>query len=147
MNYQNNIEIQANQTEILHALTTGIPNWWTEDFSGSAHKVGDSFTVRFGNTFKVFVVTDLTPAEVTWTCVDSFIDLPGLKKKDEWKGNTIHWTIVADGQQCHLQIVHEGLAPEVECFEVCQQGWTSFISSLKQLLETKEGQPYKLPKE
>jgi hypothetical protein len=147
MNYQNRVTIQANQAAVLTALTKGIPNWWTEDFSGVASKVGDAFTVRFGSTFKVFEVTGLGPNKVSWTCLDSFIDMPDLIQKDEWKDTRIHWTLTADGQQSQLEIVHEGLTPEVECFEICRQGWTSFVASLKRWLETGKGQPYKLSKE
>ena len=147
MNYQNSLVTNAAQSEILAALTTQIPDWWTEDFSGSAKNDGDEFTVRFGNTFKTFVVTQLTPTGVSWKCMDSYIDMPNLNKKDEWKGTTIQWLIDSDGQQNRLQLIHEGLTPEIECFDVCQQGWISFLASPKNWLDTKEGQPYKQPKE
>lgn len=147
MNYHQTIKSQASQLQIIKALTTEIPNWWTEDFSGSASKVGDQFTVRFGKTYKQFVVTTLNPGNITWTCLDSFIDLPELNKKDEWKGTKIHWEIAAAGQENHFEIVHEGLTPEIECYDICQQGWTSFLGSLKQWLDNKEGQPFKPEKE
>ena len=147
MNYQNSLVTSAIQPEILAALTTQICDWWTEDFSGSAKGVGDEFTVRFGNTFKTFVVTELSSTRVAWKCLDSYIDMPDLNKKDEWKGTTIHCGIGSDGQQNNLQMFHEGLTPEIECFDVCQQGWISFFASLKNWLETKEGHPYEVPKE
>jgi hypothetical protein len=31
-----------------------VPDWWTKGFTGAAHKVGDTFTVRFGETFVDF---------------------------------------------------------------------------------------------
>lgn len=147
MHYQNNLVINAGQFEILEALTTQICNWWTEDFSGAAENINDEFSVRFGNTFKTFVVTELSSTKISWKCVDAYMDMPDLNKKDEWKGTIVHWEIGSAGQQNCLQIIHEGLTPQIAYFDMCQQGWISFLASLKNWLETKEGSPYKVPKQ
>jgi hypothetical protein len=147
MNYRDSLVTKAAQSEILKALTTEICSWWTEDFSGSAKRVKEEFTVRFGNTFKTFVVVELSSTTVSWKCMDSYIDMPDLNKKDEWIGTTIHWAIGSDGHQNCLELFHEGLTPEIECFDVCRQGWISFLASLRNWLETKEGSPYRVPNE
>jgi hypothetical protein len=49
----------------------------------------------------------------------------------------------ADGSGTAVAFAHEGLTPEVECYEVCTNAWSMFVTgSLKSLIETGEGQPY-----
>ncbi len=41
-----------------------------------------------------------------------------------------------------LSFVHKGLTPDLNCYEICDAGWTHFIiNSLKQYLETGTGNP------
>ena len=143
--YQTNFSTTASRQQILRALTAEIANWWTADFTGSAKAAGDSFTVRFGKTFKTFVVKEASESGVSWTCTDAFISMPKLARKDEWKGTTIRWTMAADGERTRLTMTHEGLSPAVECYEVCEQGWNAFAGSLKDWVEAGKGKPYSPP--
>ncbi len=42
-----------------------VADWWTNAFTGAAQKVGDAFTVRFGETFVDFKVTEAVPGKKT----------------------------------------------------------------------------------
>ena len=40
-----------------------------------------------------------------------------------------------------LYFRHQGLTPELECFDMCHEGWTHYLASLVSYVETGEGQP------
>lgn len=41
-----------------------------------------------------------------------------------------------------LSFTHKGLTPNLNCYKICDAGWTHFIAnSLKQYLETRIGTP------
>lgn len=72
---------------------------------------------------------------VAWQVLDA--DLSFLKDRTEWTGTTITFDIVHTGSQTEVTFTHVGLKPEVECYDICTDAWTSLIQgSLKQLIET-----------
>ena len=75
---------------------------------------------------------------VGWHVLDS--DLSFLKDRNEWTGTTIAFDIFHTGSQTEVTFTHIGLKPEVECYDVCRDGWRTLIQgSLKQLIETGTG--------
>ena len=40
-----------------------------------------------------------------------------------------------------LYFRHQGLTPELECFDMCHEGWTHYLDSLVSYVETGQGQP------
>lgn len=142
--YQNTFLIKKNIKSVFQTITQQIPKWWTEDFEGSADKANDEFTVRFGTTFKTMKVIELIPnKKVVWLCIDTLIDIPELHNNTEWKDTKIVWELQNDNESTKTTLTHLGLTPEVACYSICQQGWESFLNSLKQFAETNIGLPFK----
>jgi hypothetical protein len=56
--------------------------WWTTSFQGAARRVGDTFNVRFGDTFVVFEAVEHADERIVWHVTDSL--LPWLRDKTEW---------------------------------------------------------------
>src|SRR5690606_9972908 len=126
------------------ALTQQIDNWWTEDFKGSSDNLNDEFTVQFGTTFKTMKVMELIPNQrVVWLCIDTLIDLPELQNNTEWKGTKIVWELENEIETTKITLTHFGLTPQVKCYSICEQGWESFLNSLKQFVETNIDLPFK----
>jgi hypothetical protein len=40
-----------------------VPEWWTKAFTGGVQALGDTFTVRFGDTFVDFRISELVPGK------------------------------------------------------------------------------------
>ena len=140
--YRNSMAVQATPEVIFSALTTGIVEWWSENYSGAAAKVNDEFTVKFqGKNLITMRVTELVPnKKITWTCQNFFIDVDApIQDKSEWIGTKVYWEIGPS----KLDMVHEGLTPEFECYSFCSAGWEQFLGSLKDLLNGGAGMPYK----
>lgn len=144
--YRHDVLIAAPASAIYDALTTprGIHGWWTVTADvGTA--VGERITVRFGQTFKVMRVEVLRPGnEVRWSVVDSHLHVPGvLTRTNEWIGTTIVFRLSQhSASTTRLELEHIGLIPEVECYDICSQGWVQFLGSLKQYVETGTGSPF-----
>jgi hypothetical protein len=67
-----------------------------------------------------------------------------LSKTDEWVGTSIDFHLHAnENGSTNLHFEHRGLVPSLECFEICDRGWTHFLgTSLRGLVETGVGQPF-----
>jgi hypothetical protein len=143
-NYNQTIQLNVSTDRVFNVLTEEIPFWWTTLFEGSSNKKSDRFTVRFGNhIYKIMRVEELQEnAKVVWYVEDSLIALPGLKNQNEWIGTTIVWDIIEKGNGTVLQLEHVGLHPEIECYNICTDGWKQFLKSLETYIEIGKGQPF-----
>jgi hypothetical protein len=110
--------------------------WWSGTFEGQSRKAGDVFTYRYKDLhYSRQQVAELVPGKrVAWHVTDSMLSF--LEDKTEWTGTTITFDIVRKGDRTEMVFTHVGLKPAVECYEVCEDAWTSLIQgSLKQLIE------------
>ena len=142
-NYNGVITANISAQEAVDAIND-LTKWWTEDFEGTAEKPGDMFTVRFGNIYKVFKVTEVVPGKkLVWEVIDSH--LPFVSNLTEWTGTSLEWEITTKGNSTQVSMTHVGLSPEVECYTQCEKGWDYFLKeSLYKLLTEQKGLPHKL---
>lgn len=142
--YQKSITLSCSPGEVYTALTKQIPEWWSEDFSGSASEKDDEYDIAFGKTKKTFRIEEAIPNQrLSWLCLKAYIDLESLKKRDEWIGTKIIWTIEDNGESSILTINHQGLNPGIECYQACEPAWNYFMASLQAYLITGTGMPYR----
>lgn len=139
--------IKAAPSTVYSALSTqaGLRGWWTEDCD-VATEAGGTHRFRFGPHHKDLRIEQLAPGrEVRWRCTDAHIDLPQIRRKDEWVGTEIVFRLHPQGDGLtRLEFEHLGLVPAFECFEVCNEGWRHFMASLQQYAETGRGTPHEL---
>ncbi len=141
--YQKSITVNKPAEEVYSAITERIQDWWSDDFSGEAAQKGDQYTIAFGATKKTFRILETVPnQQVVWLCLKAYIDMQALKRKDEWVGTRVIWTIAGDGGDATLTILHEGLNENLECYDVCEPAWDYFIASLHAFLITGNGTPF-----
>ena len=121
-----------------------VREWWTQDFEGNSAKMGDVFTVRFGDTFVTFRITEeIAGKKIAWKVIDC--NLHWLHNKKEWKGTQINWEVETTKSGTQISFTHMGLLPEVECYSDCVKGWTFYVNdSLFKLLTDGKGLPEKL---
>ena len=141
--YQKSITVSRPANEVYAAITEHIRDWWSDDLSGAAAKKGDQFNIAFGATRKTFEIAEAIPGErVVWLCLKAHIDMAELKRKDEWVGTRVIWTIAGNDSSTTLTLLHEGLNKSFECYDVCEPAWDYFIASLHAFLTTGSGAPY-----
>jgi len=142
--YSKEFLVSAKPELVYKAITKEINKWWTE-LSNKALWVGDKLTVQFEDkTFWVMVVSEAVENHsLAWQVIGANHDLKDISTKDEWKGTTIKWKIEENKTGSKVSFIHEGLAPTLECYEICEGGWEFFLGSFKSYLNTGKGNPYK----
>ena len=64
------------------------------------------------------------------------------KDKSEWVDTNIVFEISEKDGKTQIIFTHQGLVPQYECYQVCDDAWTSYIQgSLKNLIATGKGRP------
>lgn len=57
----------------------------------------------------------------------------------EWEGTVLRWDIQPEGKLTRVHVLHKGLVPSMNCYEVCEQGWDHFfVRSLRRYLDSGE---------
>ena len=118
-----------------------VSEWWATNFEGHSQKTGDVFTVRFGETFVTFKIIEVVAdKKVVWKVTDCSI--PSLADKKEWKDTVIDWELSPIGHGTRIDFTHIGLVPEIECYEMCVQGWSFYVKeSLFKFITEGKGRP------
>jgi uncharacterized protein YndB with AHSA1/START domain len=128
----------ANPPEaVLEALRTtdGIASWWG-DTIGWADE-GGTFEVGFGSDrLIVMEAASVGLRRVEWR-VERAPHTP------EWDGTTIVFEITPAGGGAEVRFCHHGLTPQLECYDVCHEGWTHYLASLVDYVDHGAGHPYR----
>ena len=143
--YHREITVSNTPAAAYQALTTGFDKWWTTRCNQIA-VVGDKVTFRFGPTYWTMRVNDLVPDQyIELECVEAHHVHEGLPSsiQNEWQGTKLKWQIYQKEDKTRIMLVHEGLVPSLNCYEICEQGWDYFfMNSLKAYLDTGKGTPF-----
>ncbi len=143
--YQCEVNIDAPIQKVYEAIAENVRDWWTRDYETELAKIETKFTVRFGETFAIMQNEELTPyKKIVWKCIEQHHVNETLSKTDEWNNTKITFELKDNESGTKLNFLHDGLTPNLECFEICQNGWDYYIkTSLKNYIETGNGYPYK----
>ena len=138
--YQATIMVPISAHEAFEGICQ-VSSWWTKNFKGSTHTLGDRFSVHFGDTWSNFEITEMVQNKrILWEVEDC--NLHWLTDKKEWKGTRILWEITPVKGGVEIHMTHIGLKPGIECFEDCTIGWNHYVTqSLFKLLKEGKGIP------
>ena len=140
-NYTATFTVDQTPAEVFAAITN-VRGWWSEDVVGDTDKLNAVFDYHFQDVHRCKVqITELVPSErVVWTVLDNYFSF--IDDKTEWTGTTITFEIAKKGDKTELHFTHVGLVPDYECYDVCSDGWGTYIKgSLWDLIETGRGKP------
>ena len=138
-NFNSSISAEISANEAIKKISN-VADWWGVTFSGSAEKQGDKFNVKMGgDSFFDFTVSELVPGKrVVWFVNDC--NMPWYNDKKEWANNKMIFDINENKGITEISFTHDGLTPEVECYNDCAPGWTHWIkTSLFSYLTTGKG--------
>ncbi len=145
--YTKSIDVLAPPSDAFRAVTQGVAHWWTRP-DQPLNNIGDraKFTFPPGVSYWTFELTGMDrPTQIEWTCVDALHIHEGQPKEieTEWLNTKVLWQITEEGSGSRIEMQHQGLTPELLCYDVCEAGWDMFfLSSLKQYLDTGKGTPH-----
>jgi uncharacterized protein YndB with AHSA1/START domain len=137
--YTKQIHIGATPEKVFDTLTTAaeFTSWWAPA-AGSAAEAGELHITFDGiEDPLVLQVKQATRSSTVIWDVESCAFLP------DWVGTTAAFTLSpASAGGCDLEFRHEGLSPQLECYDMCQAGWDQYLPSLRDYVETGTGDPF-----
>jgi uncharacterized protein YndB with AHSA1/START domain len=117
--------------EVFRAITN-VRSWWSglysEEYSGETEKLNDEFSFRAGDGAhysKQKLVEVIPNKKVVWLITES--ELTFLEKTDEWVGTKVIFEISEKDGKTQLVFTHEGLTPEIECYDSCAPAWSMYL--------------------
>ena len=119
-----------------------VRGWWSGEIEGPTDKLGDEFTYRYKDIHysKQKLIEVVPDQKVVWLALDSYLNF--AEDKTEWNGTKIIFEIASKGGKTEVRFTHQGLVPQIECFENCSSAWSFYINgSLRNLITTGKGQP------
>jgi hypothetical protein len=132
-NYTLTLSTQQSTADAFKTITN-VRAWWTglheEEFRGSAEKLNDEFTFYAGKGahYSKQKLVELVPnKKIVWLVTESHLNF--LEQKDEWTGTKLVFVITAKGDHTDIVFTHEGLTPEVECYDLCAPTWTTYLQT------------------
>ena len=137
------INFTVDQTpEAAFAAINNVRGWWSEDVVGSTDKLGETFNYRYKDVHRCTVkVTELIPGKrVSWHILENYFSF--TEDRSEWTDTNVVFDIAKKDGKTEIRLTHQGLVPEYECYDICSDGWSTYIKgSLRNLITTGKGQP------
>ena len=144
-NFTTTLLVDQTPKQAFNAINN-VRGWWGEGVKGGTHKLNDEFIYRHKDLhYSKHKLIEVVPEKkVVWLVIDSALTF--VKDEDEWTGTKIVFEIAEKNGKTEVRFTHEGLVPEVECFDACtgSGGWGYYLhSSLFPLITTGKGKPDK----
>jgi hypothetical protein len=139
--YTKSFALDQSPEEVFKAINN-VRGWWSEEITGRTDKLGGKFKYHFRDVHSCTIeIVEFVPGKrVAWRVLDNRFSF--TKEKFEWKGTTITFDIDKKGNKTAVRFTHIGLVPDYECFDVCSEGWNTYINgSLRSLITTGKGRP------
>lgn len=119
--------------EVFKAIRK-VRTWWAgyhdEEFSGDTENLYDefSFVAAGGMHCSTQRIEELVPdKKMVWLITDGFLGF--VEKSDEWVGSRIIFEIGKVDSKTQLVLTHQGLTPEIECYDSCAPSWTAYLKN------------------
>jgi hypothetical protein len=116
--------------------------WWSECIEGVTDQLNSIYIYHYKDVHRCRIrVIELVPGQkVVWHVLDNYFNF--VKDESEWKDTKMIFEITRKGTRTEVSFTHQGLVPQYECYDVCNEAWTHFIKdSLRGLITTGQGQP------
>lgn len=137
------ILVDQTPAEVFNAITN-VRGWWSEEVEGGTSKLNDVFDYHFKDVHicKMKLVEVIPNKKIVWLVLENYFKF--TQDKTEWKDNKVIFDISERDSKTQLQFTQVGLVPAYECYEICRDAWTGYITnSLKSLITTGKGMPNK----
>lgn len=137
------ITILVNQdSESTFNAIKNFSKWWSEEIKGNTDKLNEVFFYHYKDVHlcKLKLIEIIPNKKLVYQVIENQFNF--VKDKSEWINTKLIFDITKEGDKIKVQFTHEGLVPEYECYDVCNDAWTGYIQgSLQSLITTGKGKP------
>ena len=140
-NYTTTILVDNSASEVFNAINN-VRGWWSEEIEGNTNQLNEEWNYHYQDVHrcKMKIIEFVPNQKVVWRVLDNHFSF--TKDPNEWKGDKIIFEITPKDNKTQLQFTQEGLVPENECFDICENAWNTYIQkSLYSLIITGVGMP------
>jgi hypothetical protein len=141
--FRTTIFLDQTPKEAFKAITSP-GGWWSEEIEGGTEKLNDEFFYHYKDIHlcRMKLVEVVPNQKVVWLVLDNYFKF--TKDKSEWKDTKVVFEIAKKGKQTEITFTHQGLVPQYECYEICREAWTHYVTeSLRDLIISGKGKPNK----
>lgn len=126
--------------EDIFELLLDVEQWWSglyeETIKGKSHKLNDEFSFKAGSGahYSKQKLIELIPNKrIVWLVTDSKLNF--LSDPSEWTNTKICFDISKEEDKTIVTFTHDGLTPQIECYNDCSGAWASYLENLKKKLK------------
>lgn len=135
------IVVDQSPKQVFDAINN-VRGWWSEEIEGGTENLNDIFLYHYKDVHlsKMKLIEVVPDNKVVWLVLDNHFSF--IKDETEWVGTKVIFEITEKDGKTQLHFTHEGLVPQYECYDICNEGWTNYIrNSLYKLITTGKGEP------
>ena len=135
----------ARSADDVFKAITNPRAWWSQEIEGETDRLGAVFYHHYQDVHRCTLkITELVPGrKVVWHVLDNYLNF--ISDQAEWNGTDIVFEIARKGDETEVRFTHVGLLPSDECYGVCSDAWSRFVTrSLPDLITTGKGSPNSL---
>lgn len=141
------IIINKDETTAFKAIQN-FRGWWSEEIEGNSDKLNEEFFYHYKDVHlcKLKLIESVPGKRLVYLVLDNQFNF--IDDKTEWVNTKLIFEISPStpgkNQPPHsvIKFTHEGLVPEYECYKVCNDAWTGYITkSLLSFIDTGKGTP------
>ena len=128
--------LTAKNAEEIYPMLLDVKSWWKgfygENIQGESNEVGDEFTFFAGDGVHISkqkLIEKLPNERLAWQVIES--NLSFLNDKKEWDDTIISFSLEEMENGTKVKFTHQGLMPEIECYENCSVAWTNYLRNLE----------------
>jgi hypothetical protein len=114
-----------------------VRGWWSGEIEGPTDRLGEEFSYRYKEFhYSKHKLVELVPdKKVVWLITEGSINF--VADKTEWDNTKITFDISEKDGKTQIRFTHEGLTPQLECFDACSNAWTGYITdSLRRFISS-----------
>ena len=132
-NFTTTLIVEQTPEEVFNVVRN-VRGWWSgyysEEIKGDTEKLNDEFSFRAGDGAhysRQKLIEVIPNKKVVWLVTDSKLDF--LEKEDEWTGTKVIFDISKKDNKTQLVFTHDGLMPEIECYNSCAPAWSQYLQN------------------
>lgn len=139
--FNSTILVDQNPATTFHAIQN-FRAWWSEEIEGNTDQLFETFFYHYRDIHlcKIKLVETIPCKKLVYQVLENQFNF--IQDKTEWVNTRLVFEIAEEGDKTSVKFTHEGLVPEYECYNVCNDAWNGYIQkSLYNLITTGKGNP------